>query len=104
MSRILVQTEHIVAEEDDVSRIVTVTRSSVPAGSGELLLAAYRELAAKVGPHHREWALFIDARAAPGKNEPGFEGSVAKLTGAAQKQFKRVVVLVATAVGELQAR
>jgi hypothetical protein len=105
MRRVLVSSPYIVAEEDALHRVVTVTRSAKPAGAtGEELLDSYRQLVSQIEPRHKEYGLLIDSRLAPGRSNPEFEQAVGKITSTAQRQFARVVILIASAVGELQVR
>ncbi|MCH9688679.1 MAG: hypothetical protein K0V04_45025, partial [Deltaproteobacteria bacterium] len=70
----------------------------------EEIAKAYNAVTALVRPEHQSFGLVLDSRESAGRNDPEFESLATNLRAQADASFARVVVLVATAVGELQVR
>lgn len=89
--------------EDPIERVIWVQRSSQRADTDKLV-ESYVKAMGHMQTTHEGWSMILDMRKAPGNNSDDFEESTAKLRSQLRKAFPRVVVLVATSVGELQVK
>jgi hypothetical protein len=103
MRRRLFETDLILAEEDLDYDVLIVVRSSVPATAAGIE-RTFTELMGRLRPAHKQWGLLIDTRLAPARSDPEVEAALARLAAALQRHFARMVVLVASAAGQLQAQ
>ncbi len=104
MRHTIIENEHLCVEEDELHRVIVLTRRNTRLRVPTEVATIYGELSRHLQPRHSGWGLLIDVRQAPGNNDVSFEGQVQSLIQDAERRFSRVVVLVSTAVGELQAR
>ncbi|WP_437596325.1 hypothetical protein [Sorangium sp. So ce590] len=85
--------------------IVWNVRSSKPFASIEELEASMASVCRCMdGLGRSRYALLLDIRAAPGRNDPAFEAALDRLRPLWFQGFRRVGVLVQSVVGELQAQ
>jgi hypothetical protein len=103
MRQIILENEYMRVEEDDEYRVIVAIRKSTPASSVSAIVTTFEDLNTMLASRHRGWGLVIDARLAPGNNDESFERPIRLLMQDAAKRFPRIVVLVATAAGVLQA-
>lgn len=101
MGRALIDTEHLRFEERPEGAILVRKRTSPPM---EELLAEFEAALQAARDEHRDWGLIIDTRAVVGRNDAVYEDAVGEYRRAAARSFARLVVLVSSAVGELQAQ
>lgn len=101
----LLRNAHFIVTVDRTTKIVRVTRTAEPFESIEqiqLECVAVTDALAMVD--RSAMSLFLDIRAAPGRNDPKFEEATLRLRTAAVRGFGRVAVLVGTSAGALQVR
>ncbi|MEZ4374212.1 MAG: hypothetical protein R3B07_25560 [Polyangiaceae bacterium] len=103
MPRVVFENSLVTIEEDPLEHIVWVRRSPERAEVSELF-ATYANAMTQLTESHREWALILDMRNAPGNNSDAFESSTNDLRTKLRSIFPRVVVLISTTVGELQVK
>ncbi|MCA9646990.1 MAG: hypothetical protein H6718_09160 [Polyangiaceae bacterium] len=103
MRQIVFENSLVTIEEDPLTQIVWVRRSPERTEVSELF-ATYTQSMTQLTETHREWSLILDMRNAPGNNSDAFESSTNELRTKLRSIFPRVVVLVATTVGELQVK
>lgn len=102
MRDVVYEDEHLRIEELPLDRVVIVRRLPTKAPP-EVLAEAYREALERQSKRHQGWSMILDLREAPGRSDEGFENMMAPLTRTARRVFVRVVTLVRSAAGELQA-
>ncbi|XYH99549.1 hypothetical protein ACMHYB_07245 [Sorangium sp. So ce1128] len=96
---------HFVVTVDHMTKFVRVTRSAEPFDSIEQIEQKCLEITAALALlDRRTMSLFLDIRAAPGRNDPRFEEATLRLRTDAVRGFARVAVLVQTSAGALQVR
>lgn len=101
----LLQTPLIRSEYDERRRLVRYTRTSQGFSSISELEETYKNLIQSTSRLDlRHLALLVDLREAPPRNDPAFEGAIARYRGPMMQGFARVAVLVKSAVGRLQVR
>lgn len=101
--RVVGEDEFIRIESDDSRRVVIARRSARPAtGRPDLLYQKAIELLDEDEEPRGEWGLIIDVREAVGRNDADFEQALRPLRQLARARFARVVILVRSAVGQLQ--
>lgn len=101
--RVLSEDEFIRIEADDSRRLAIVRRSARPApGQPDALYHEAIQLLDGDEEARDDWGLIIDVREAVGRNDAGFEQALRPLRQMARARFARVVVLVRSAVGQLQ--
>lgn len=101
---VLVETRHSRLEEDRARKVVWLIRTATQPETLEELVAAYETCFARFRPEHEDFGLIIDTRDAPGRNDPAFEAAIHRLRAQIEGAFARIVVLVRSAAGALQAR
>lgn len=84
-------------------RVVTLARTAAPFATHASVRAEVDRVVERFEPRHRELGIVVDMRSAPGRNDPEFEAAMRHLRFAVGQAFARVVVLVATASGQMQA-
>jgi hypothetical protein len=85
--------------------IVWATRTSVPFASREHIDALYLPVHQSFDALARdEYALLLDARLAPARNDPQYESAFADHRTRMAAGFRRTAVMMRTQVGALQAR
>ena len=89
--------------EDRRERVVTLARTAAPFLTHASVRAEVDRVVERFEPRHRELGIVVDMRSAPGRNDPEFEAAMRHLRFAVGQAFARVVVLVATASGQMQA-
>ena len=88
--------------EDEHEPLVWLVRSPRPYDGASEVRAEVDALVRCFKPRHRAYGSVVDMRDAPPRNDPGFEAAMRQLRFAVGRAFERVVVLVATASGEMQ--
>ena len=101
--RELIRLNHLWVRYDKLREVVVITRFALHWSSlGELHEAFDRIEQALAGiPKHRT-ILLVDSREAPMRNDPVFEAAFSERRRRINLGFKKIVVLVRTAVGRLQ--
>ncbi len=94
--------EHYELIEEPELRLVKLTRTSRRYEHVHQVRSEVDALVACFTPRHRSWSIIVDMRAAPPRNDLDFEEAMRHLRFAVGRAFGRVVVLVATASGEMQ--
>lgn len=99
----LARSPYGVARHDEAARIIVMTRLPTPYPDFDTLEISFQrvELTLAHLPRART-ALLIDARRAPARNDAAFEQAFAPIRRRIIHGFRRVAVLVETAVGALQ--
>ena len=98
---VIYEDEHLLVDERPERRVVIVRRKRTRPDTPEALVDGYREALGLNTARHRGWGLVLDMREAPGRTDEGFERKMAPLQHHARRVYARVVLLVATAAGEL---
>ena len=89
---------------DAKRKVVRVERSSKGFEGGHDLFSEFQKLNRELDKIGRaSYALLVDLRAAPGRNDPQFEEQFANHRVRLLTGFRRAVVLVRTAAGKMQA-
>jgi hypothetical protein len=102
-SREVFRNDYFTVLVDERMRIVRTIRSDKPYTSLEEVEAAIMELCATLdGLGRARYSLLSDTRAVPGRNDPQFEAALQRLRPLWLAGFRRVGVLVKSAVGLLQ--
>ena len=103
--RELLHTSHFHVVEDAIARILTRSRTSSPFSSAAEVTAEYDGLVRALDRVDRaSYAVLVDLRLAPPRNDEAFEQIVGSYHGALYDRFRRVAVVVHTAAGRLQLR
>jgi len=103
--RELLHTAHFILSADETALIVTRTRTAQRFASLEELAAEYDGVVQALDRVDRAvYALLIDLRLAPPRNDEAFEAAVTRYQAPLYDRFRRVAVVVATAAGRLQLR
>ncbi|HRI51218.1 MAG TPA: hypothetical protein PLW65_13650 [Pseudomonadota bacterium] len=103
--RELFQDDYIVVRVDADGLLVWLIRSSVAYPDIAALMWSFEGVIAALDRAGRSGRVMLfDTRAARGRNDPEFESAMAALRPRIERQFVRVGVLVASAVGALQMR
>ena len=101
----LFRDDYIVVRLDADGVLVWLIRSAVAYPDIPVLEQSFGEVIAALDHMGRSGrAMLFDTRAARGRNDPDFENAMAALRPRIERQFARVGVLVASAVGALQIR
>jgi hypothetical protein len=88
---------------DDAQGLIRRTRTDRPFDSIDQAVASYQEVLRAMGIlDRRRYALLVDLRSAPPRNDPIFEQNVERHLSALYGGFRRVAVLVRTEAGRLQ--
>lgn len=87
---------------DPARRLVFLTRLATPYESIDALKGVFADVhRATADLNTARMSLFIDSRAAPPRNDPEFEAEFSKLRSALFRQYRRVGLLMQTAIGVL---
>jgi hypothetical protein len=100
-TRTLLENEHFRIRVDDDARLVRVVRTAAPFASPESLENAFAEASA-VTRVFAGWAVLLDSRDAPARNDPEFEEIFARGRKNLLARFDAIAVLVKSATGRLQ--
>jgi hypothetical protein len=101
--RDLMRTSRYAVTVDEGARVVRRVRSAEPFASLGQLEADYAELVRVMDLVDRaRYALLVDVRAAPPRNDPQFEAAVERHHEALYRGFRASAILVQSAVGRLQ--
>ncbi len=90
----------VLAEDD--TRTVRLVRTAMPFPSNEVIEQTFAALEGATASLPADWALLIDSREGPLRNNPHFERVLARVRGQIFGRFRGVAVLVRSAVGKLQ--
>jgi len=102
-SKQIFQNEHFIVLVEEQKGLVRTVRNDRGFGSIQELEAAFTELSEILDGLGRErYVLLADIRAAPGRNDPQFEAAIQRLRPRWIGGFRKVGVLVRSAVGLLQ--
>lgn len=83
--------------------LVRVIRSSQPFDSIKTVITAWKEVDGAVAKAARKgWALLVDMRQGPARNDPEFEQAIQSVVPEVRKGYRRIGVLVRSAVGRMQ--
>lgn len=97
------QNDHYTVLVDEQMDIVWNVRTSHPFASIEELEAVKAALCIFLdGLGRSRYALLVDVRAAPGRNDPSWEAAMARIRPRWFRGFRRIGVLVQSVVGALQ--
>lgn len=99
-----VDNEHVYSEVFRRDRVLVITRKRTSTQVRGALLSAYAEAACTPLAEHRGWTVVVDSREAPPNNAPELEAELASIRARLHAQFGRMVVVVKSAAGRLQAR
>lgn len=100
--RVVLRSKYLVLRWDLTRRLVLLTRLSAPYESIDALKDTFAELhRATADLNTARMSIFIDSRAAPPRNDPEFEAEFSKLRAGLFKQYRRVGLLMQTAIGVL---
>ncbi len=95
--------DHFTVLVDERRGLIRTIRSDKPFTSLEQVERVFAELAATLdGLGRSRFSLFCDIRAAPGRNDPQFEATLQRVRPSWISGFRKVAVLVKSAVGQLQ--
>ncbi|WP_434045020.1 MULTISPECIES: hypothetical protein [Sorangium] len=101
----LLRNAHFIVTVDRTTKVVRITRTAEPFESLEQIQQECLAVTDALAMVDRSaMSLFLDIRAAPGRNDPKFEEATLRLRTAAVRGFGRVAVLVGTSAGALQVR
>lgn len=98
----LISTEYWLMEEDTSRHLVYLKRHALPIDSIDDLRAQNAAIVQQFRAEYREFGIVVDMRQAPSRNDPEFEDAMGHLRKALSSQFRRVAVLVTSAMGVLQ--
>ncbi len=98
----LISTDYWFMEEDVKQRIVHLTRYAVPVDSIDDLRAQNAEIIEQFRQVKDDYGIVVDMRQAPSRNDPEFEDAMRHLRLEIGKHYRRVAVLVTSAMGVLQ--
>lgn len=103
--RDLLLTSHFRVIEDEHARIVIRSRTEQRFASAEEVVTQYDGLVRALdGVDRATYAVLVDLRLAPPRNDEAFEEIVGRYHARLYAQFRRVAVVVLTAAGRLQLR
>jgi len=99
----VLRSAHFLVLVDEQRGLIHTSRTSTPFATLDEVEAAFAELRQVLdGLGRARYALFADIRAAPGRNDPQFEAALQRLRPLWIAGFRKVGVLVQSAVGKLQ--
>jgi hypothetical protein len=102
--RELFRNPYLVLRHDAARKLVVLNRLSLPYASIEDMRAAFTSIEEAMKHVSRPRSvLLIDSRQAPARNDPAFEEEFARLRRSYMANFRKIGILVQTAVGVLQA-
>jgi hypothetical protein len=87
---------------DDEGRVVRLVRSARPFPTLEAVERSFEAVAFSMITIRHGWALLVDSRAAPIRNDAGFEEILARARARIVARFGCAAVLVASDLGKLQ--
>lgn len=94
---------YMVARHDATRKLVVLTRLAQPYESLEDLRATFAGMdAALVHVSRPRTALIVDSRLSPARNDPAFEAEFTDLRQKFNADFRKVAIVLQTAVGVLQ--
>ena len=99
----LLRARHFHVDVDAGARVVRATRTALAFASVDEMQRAHKEFLRVVGPFAQH-SLLLDVRLAPARNDPEYEKGLAALRRQITARFRRVAILVKSAVGGLHAR
>ncbi|HTE50049.1 MAG TPA: cytochrome b5 domain-containing protein, partial [Kofleriaceae bacterium] len=99
---LLVANQYWAMAEDAERRLVVLTRSASPVSSIPYLIAQNEEVIARIRPEHAGYGVVVDMRQAVPRNDPEFENAMHQLRQELQFRFRRLAVLIESAMGVLQ--
>jgi hypothetical protein len=97
------RSRHFHVDVDAGASLVRATRTAQPFASVDEMQRAHKELLRAVAPFG-EYSLLLDVRLGPARNDPEYEQGLASLRRQITARFRRVGILVKSAVGGLHAR
>jgi hypothetical protein len=100
----MVRTKHWTLERDVGKKFFRVRRTAEPFGSPDELKVAFDRMERALHALDlTRYALLLDIREGPMRNDPQFERTVRPYQEAIMQRFGRVAILVKTPAGKLQA-
>jgi sulfite reductase (NADPH) flavoprotein alpha-component len=99
---LLVTNQYWAMSEDPGHRVVVLTRSAAPVHSIPELIAQNDEIIAHIRAEHVGYGVVVDMRQAVPRNDPEFENAMLQLRQELQLRFRRLAVLIESAMGVLQ--
>lgn len=99
---LLLEDDYIQVFEHPDIRVIRVVRSNRRGEQSELL-DSYRAALGAIRAVHASWGVVLDMRKAPGRSDKEFEQSTGVLRAELESCVARIVTLMSTAVGKLQA-
>jgi hypothetical protein len=96
---------YLVTRYDETARLLVVTRLPTHYPDVDTLVTSFQPVELKLAHFPRaRTSLLIDARRAPARNDPAFEHAFTPIRQRITHGFRRIAVLVETAVGALQVK
>lgn len=92
------------AEPRPGEKVLIITRKPAVAPTPEALRDSYLRIVADPPAGHARWTVIVDSRSAPPRNDPGTEAAVQAARDRLIAVFGRMIVVVRSAVGRLQAK
>lgn len=87
---------------DDEARLIRLVRSARPFPTLEAVEKCFEAVAFSMITIRHGWALLVDSRDAPMRNDDGFEDVLSRARARIVARFRCAAVLVASDVGKLQ--
>lgn len=87
---------------NEATRVVVLRRTAEPYASDGQLRAEVDGIVQCFEPKHAAWGIVVDMRDAPPRNDPAFEAAMRRLRFQVGQAFRKVLVVVSTASGEMQ--
>jgi|SRR5580700_9496300 hypothetical protein len=87
---------------DDEARVIRLVRSARPFPTLDAVERSFEAVAFSMITIRRGWALLVDSRDAPMRNDEGFEEILARARARIVARFRCTAVLVGSDVGKLQ--
>jgi hypothetical protein len=101
--RLVDQGEYFVVTSDDAARIVRFERTPLPFASLEVAEEVFERLLRRVKEADlHDYALLVDSRSGPGRNDDAFERLLGRYRDALFAPFSRVAMLLRTQAGIMQ--
>ena len=101
-TRELMTSDYFRAIADDGSHVVRLVRTATSYPTVETIEQTFAAINGAVAGLGRDWALLIDSRDGPLRNDPAFEELLGRVQGRNVQRFASAAVLVKSAVGRLQ--
>lgn len=99
---LLLANQYWAMTEDAERRVVVLIRSASPVRSIPDLVAQNEEVIARIRSEHAVFGVVVDMRQAVPRNDPEFENAMHQLRQELQLRFRRLAVLIESAMGVLQ--